>query len=49
MSKRESVSLLNTIEYILNNYSSIQDQIKKNKLPTKKEFILGISNILTKQ
>ena len=49
VSKRESVSLLNTIEYILNNYSNIQDQIKKNKLPTKKEFILGISNILTKK
>ena len=49
VSKRESVSLLNTIKYILDNYSNIQNQITKNKLPTKKEFISEISNILTKK
>ena len=49
VSKRNVESLLETIQNIMNSYDEIQKKIKKNKLPTKKEFILGISNILTKQ
>ena len=46
ISKRNSKSLLETIKFIMNNYSDIQKDIKKNKLPTKKEFILDIKKIL---
>ena len=46
VSKRNSKSLLTTIKFIMDNYSDIQKNIKKNKLPTKKEFISKFENIL---
>ena len=46
VSKRNSKSLLTTIKFIMDNYSDIQKNIKKNKHPTKKEFISKIENIL---
>ena len=47
VSKRNAKSLLETIEFIMNNYSNIQEKMKKNKLPTKQEFISQITQILS--
>ena len=47
VSRREAKSLNETIEFIMNNYSSIQEKIKKNQLPTKKKFISEINRILS--
>jgi len=46
VSKRTAVSLNETIEFIMKNYIQIQEDMKENKLPTKKEFILQMNNIL---
>lgn len=46
VSKRDKKSLTETIDSIMKNYSNIQEDMKKNKLPTKKEFILQMINIL---
>ena len=46
VSKRSAKSLSETIEFIMNNYSSIQENMKRNKLPTKQEFISQITQIL---
>ena len=47
VSKREAKSLIETIEFIMKNYISIQDSIKKNQLPTKQKFISQMVNILS--
>ena len=47
VSKRNARSLTQTIEFIMNNYSNIQVAMEKNKLPTKQEFILQMSRILS--
>ena len=47
VSKRNTKSLLETISYIMKNYKSIQENMAKNELPTKKEFILKMSEILS--
>ena len=47
VSKRNVKSLLETIDFIMKNYMNIQESMTKNKLPTKKEFISQISNILS--
>lgn len=46
--KRNSESLSETIQFIIQNYSDIQKKISKNQLPEKKDFIKQISNILDK-
>tara|TARA_Y100000590_G_scaffold453570_1_gene598854 strand:+ start:506 stop:1522 length:1017 start_codon:yes stop_codon:yes gene_type:complete len=46
ISKRDEQSLADTIKFIMNNYKDIQQSLEKNKLPTKKEFILQMSKIL---
>ena len=46
VSKRNAKSLEKTIEYIMKNYEHIQKDILENKLPTKKDFILQMNNIL---
>ena len=46
VSKRNSKSLSETIEFIMKNFSNIQEKMKKNKLPTKKEFISQMVQIL---
>ena len=46
VSKRNVKSLLETIEFIMKNYISIQESMKENKLPTKKEFISQMNKIL---
>ena len=45
--ERNFQSLKKTINYITNNYQKIVDKIKGNKLPTKKNFIDELKNILT--
>ena len=47
VSKRNVKSLLETIEFIMKNYISIQESMKENKLPTKKEFISHMNKILS--
>ena len=46
ISKRNINSFLETTEFIMKNYSNIQESMKSNKLPTKKDFISQMINIL---
>ena len=47
VSKRNEESFSKTVEYIMKNYINIQESMVLNKLPTKKEFISHMSNILS--
>ena len=47
VSKRNVISLEKTINFIINNYENIQESMTKNNLPTKKDFISKLSNILS--
>ena len=44
--KRNVESLLDTTKYIINNYKEIQKSMEKNVLPTKKDMIKRISEII---
>ena len=46
VSKRNINSLIETIEFIMKNYLKIQNDILKNKLPTKQSFISQMIDIL---
>ena len=46
VSKRNVKSLSETIEFIMRNYTNIQESMKKNRLPTKQEFISQFTQIL---
>ena len=46
VSKRDVKSFVEKINFVMENYSNIQENMKKNILPTKKEFISQMSNIL---
>jgi glycosyltransferase involved in cell wall biosynthesis len=46
IAKRNEVSLKNIILRILIDYKKIQNEMKKNKIPTHKEFIKGLSKVL---
>ncbi len=46
VSKRNANSLLETIDFIMKNYSNIQGEMNMNKLPTKQNFIDQFSDIL---
>jgi glycosyltransferase involved in cell wall biosynthesis len=46
ISQRNEKSLLETIDFIMKNYVNIQENMSQNKLPTKKDFIMEMSNIL---
>ena len=46
IAKRNVKSLLETVEFIIKNYSSIQDKMNKNNLPTKQKFISQMVNII---
>jgi glycosyltransferase involved in cell wall biosynthesis len=48
VAKRNDKSLMETIKFIMNNYQDIQNEMKKNNLPTKKEFIYKMTEILNK-
>ena len=45
ISERNINSFLKTVEFIMKNYSNIQESMNANKLPTKKQFILQMSSI----
>jgi len=47
VSKRNTKSFLETINYVMKNYEKIQERMKKNKLPSKEEFISRMTNILS--
>jgi glycosyltransferase involved in cell wall biosynthesis len=47
VSKRNSKSFTETIEFIMRNYSNIQESMKRNMLPTKQEFISQMTQILS--
>jgi glycosyltransferase involved in cell wall biosynthesis len=46
--KRNSQSLSETIKYVMDNYSLIQEKMSKNILPTKENFLNELSLILNK-
>ena len=48
ISERNSISLSKKIQFILENYESIQKKMINNKLPTKKDFLNHLSTILSK-
>ena len=48
IAERSSRGLLDQINYIKENYRSIQLEMKENKLPTKEEFLLRFSNLILK-
>jgi len=48
VSKRNVVSLSDTLNYIMKNYREIEKDIKKNILPTREDFIKNISSIIEK-
>ena len=47
VSERNAKSFEKTVDFIVKNYAKIQERMKKNKFPTKQEFILRMSNILS--
>jgi len=48
VAERNSDSFFKTVNHIKENYSSIQQEMKKNKLPTKEEFLKKISELIFK-
>jgi glycosyltransferase involved in cell wall biosynthesis len=48
VAERNIESLLEKIEFIRKNYSSIQEEMKKNNLPTKQDFLRDLSSIISK-
>ena len=47
VSKRDAKSFGKVVNFIMQNYVNIQESMKNNKLPTKKDFITKMSNILS--
>ena len=48
IAERKIESLVEKIEFIKKNYERIQEEMKKNKLPTKQEFLESLINIIVK-
>ena len=46
VSKRDIDSFTQTTNYIIQNYKEIQKNMEKNKLPTKKDMLKQISDII---
>ena len=44
VSKRNLESFLDKTNYIKNNYKTIQEDMKKNNLPLKKDFLIELKN-----
>ena len=42
------ISFFRTINHIKENYNNIQQEMKKNKLPTKDEFLKRFSELISK-
>ena len=49
VSNRDYQNLLEKIKYIINNYNSIQEGMKSNKLPSNEAFINQLKEILSKK
>tara|TARA_B100000686_G_C16681701_1_gene912318 strand:- start:52 stop:1071 length:1020 start_codon:yes stop_codon:yes gene_type:complete len=49
ISKRNAADLVKTIEFIMNNFSVIFDDMSKNKLPTKEQFISRMTDIIVEK
>ena len=47
VANRNLSSFLEQINYIKKNYKTIQQDMKKNKLPTKEEFLLKLSSLIS--
>ena len=47
VSKRNSYSLAETIDYVKKNYIKICEQMGQNKLPTNKDFIKEFENLIS--
>tara|TARA_B100000029_G_scaffold462640_1_gene495306 strand:- start:363 stop:1388 length:1026 start_codon:yes stop_codon:yes gene_type:complete len=47
VSKRNSKNFLEKIDYIKSNYDEIQEDMKKNNLPSKQDFLKGLENLIT--
>ena len=47
VSKRNYASFLETIEYIKENYTKIQEEMKQNQLPTNKGFIEEMESLIS--
>jgi glycosyltransferase involved in cell wall biosynthesis len=47
VAKRNSESFFKTINHIKENYNNIQQEMKKNKLPTKDEFLKKFSKLIS--
>ena len=45
---RNSINFFETIYHIIENYKNIQQEMRKNKLPTKDEFLKKFSEIISK-
>ena len=48
IAERNSNSFLEKINYIKKNYKNIQEEMKKNKLPTKEEFLFKFSDLISR-
>ena len=48
VAERNPTSFLEKINYVTKNYINIQDQMKKNNLPTKEAFLLKLSDLILK-
>jgi len=48
VTERNSESFFKTINYVKKNYSNIQQEMKKNKLPTKEGFLKKLSELICK-
>tara|TARA_B100002051_G_C16619599_1_gene577494 strand:+ start:95 stop:658 length:564 start_codon:yes stop_codon:yes gene_type:complete len=48
VSDRNFLSLLEKINYVIDNYNSIQESMRNNILPNNKNFIKGLKEILSK-
>ena len=48
LTNRNISSLIETTNYIINNYKVIQEEMKNNKLPSNSEFINSLSDIISK-
>ena len=49
ISKRDYKSFLETVSYIKKNYKKIQEEMKQNRLPTKKQFINELASHIALQ
>ena len=48
VAERNAHSLFEKIKYIIDNYKNIQQEMKQNRLPTREQFLLKISELISK-